>query len=316
MLICGPIQSQTADLLRRVPSPQKIRGGTLLSDGRLLTWGEGLHAWTVTGLQRRELAAGDFGEGGCLVDLDGDGAQEFVGKEGPGLGKLTWRTPPYKTPIVIDDESDTHDCLEATLFGRKGVLVIQRHMQVRFYERVAKSPWPYREIYSIYTPSQQTGLSLRDVDRDGRIDIICGNYWIQSPERFDLAWHIFAINAWFEEPLSATLAHASIGEDLFVAQAHMADARAAIFRRPSDPKLLWPEERINMPLHRVHVVAVINGMLFFAENNGSESRTFLMRDGMPEKILDGIDTLALVKAAGLVLSIGPREVALWRYRRK
>ena len=45
-------------------------------------------------------------------------------------------------------------------------------------------PWPYREIYSIYTPSQQTGLSMRDIDGDGRIDILCGNYWIQSPERF------------------------------------------------------------------------------------------------------------------------------------
>ncbi len=262
------------------------------------------------------MAPGDFGEGGCLVDLDGDGAQEFVGKEGPGLGKLTWRKPPYKTPVVIDDEFDTHDCLEATLFGRKGVLVIQRYMQVRFYERAAKSPWPYREIYSIYTPSRQTGLLLRDIDRDGRIDIVCGNYWIRSPERFDLAWRIFAINTWFEEPLSATLAHAFVGDDLFVAQAHMAEARAAFFRRPTDTKLLWPEERIKIPLHRVHAVAVMDGSLFFAENNGAASRTFVMRNGVPEKILDGVDTLTLVQAKESVVSVGPRELVLWRYRRK
>ena len=87
----------------------------------------------------------------------------------------------FKEPVVIDDEFDTHDCMEATLFGRKGVLVIQRYMQVRFYERADKSPGRIREIYSIYTPSQQTGLSLRDIDGDGRVDIVCGNYWIQSP---------------------------------------------------------------------------------------------------------------------------------------
>jgi len=282
-----------------------------------LTWGDGLHAWTISDLKRRELTPGAFGEGGCLVDLDGDGAQEFVGKEGdPGLGKLTWRKPPFTEAVVIDDEFDTHDCIEATLFGRKGVLVIQRHMQVRFYERGAKSPWPFREIYSIYTPSMQTGLLLRDIDRDGRLDIVCGNYWIQSPERFDLAWHIFAINTRFEEQRSATLTHAFLGDDLFAAQAHMADARAALFRRTEDTKLLWTEKRIDIPLHRVHAVAVVDKTLFVAENNGATSRTFVVRGGVPMKILDGVDTLKFVDVKRGVLSVGPSELVLWRYRRK
>ena len=317
VLICGPVQSQTADIVRRAPSPQKISGAALLSDGRVLTWGDGLYAWTIPDLRRSGIASGAFGEGGCLVDLDGDGAQEFVGKEGgQELGKLTWRKPPFQTPVVIDDEFDTHDCIEATLFGRKGVLVIQRYMQVRFYERADKSPWPFREIYSIYTPSRQTGLLLRDINRDGRVDIVCGNYWIQSPERFDLAWHIFAINTWFEEPFSATLTHAFLGDDLFIAQAHMADARAALFRRPADTKLLWTEKRIDVPLHRAHAVAVVAKTLFLGENNGRASRTFVMSGGIPVKILDGVDTLTLIGVEGGVLSVGPSELVLWRYRRK
>jgi hypothetical protein len=272
--------------------------------------------WTVPGLQRAGISSGDFGEGGCLVDLDGDGQQEFVAKEGGGLGKLTWRKPPYKEPLVIDDEFDTHDCIEATLFGRKGVLVVQRYMQVRFYERASKSPWPYREIYSIYTPSRQSGLSLRDINHDGRIDIICGNYWIQSPERFDLGWRIFAINTWFEEPLSATLAHASVGEDLFVAQAHKPESRAAYFRRPKDARLLWPEERLDMQFHRAHAVMLIGRSLFLAENNGAASRTFAVEGSRVRQLFEGVDTLTLLPVADSVISAGPHEVVLWRYRRK
>ena len=42
----------------------------------------------VPSLKPQLLAPGDFGEGGCLVDLDGDGPQEFVSVEGTGSGRL------------------------------------------------------------------------------------------------------------------------------------------------------------------------------------------------------------------------------------
>lgn len=320
LLFCGQIHAQSASskqtILQRVPSPKTIRGAALLTSGELLTWGAGLQAWTVPTLRRRSLAEGDFGEGGCLVDLDGDGRQEFVGNEGATSGRLTWRQPPFQTPALIDDEFDTHDCIEATLFGRKGILVVQKRMQVRFYERSEKSPWRHREIYSIYTPSQQTGLSLRDIDGDGRTDIVCGNYWIRSPKQFDLPWRIFAINTWFEEPLSATLAHAFAGDILFAAQTHLSDARAAFFRRPANIELLWTEQRLKIALHRVHAVTAVEGAVFIAENNGVSSRTFVLRNDTPELVLQGMDTLALVPVKDAIVSVGPRELAVWRYRRR
>jgi hypothetical protein len=275
-----------------------------------------LQVWDVPRLTPRLLATGDFSEGGCLVDLDGDGQPEFVSKEGSGLGKLTWRRGPGWTPAVIDDEFETHDCVEATLFGRKGVLVIQRYMQVRFYERAEGRPWPHREIYSIYTPSQQTGLSLRDIDGDGRTDILCGNYWIQSPERFELPWHIFAINTYFEQPSSAMLALGFARDREFVAQAHLPDARVALFQKPDDPKKLWNETRIGGDFHRVHAVTVLDGTVLFGENNGPASRLFALHEGRVAKMFDGVDCLNLVAQGDLLLGIGPREVVLWRYRRK
>ena len=218
------------------------------------------------------------------TDLDGDGTQEFVGKEGPGLGKLTWRKPPDWKPVIIDDEFETHDCMEATLFGRKGVLVIQRYMQVRFYERAEGKRWPYREIYSIYTPSQQTGLSMRDIDRDGHVDIVCGNYWIKSPESFELPWHIFAINTYSELPQSAMLAHAFSGkQSAGRAGTHARCAGDIVHECRKIRANFGMKHRIEGRFHRVHAVTVWNGTLLFGENNGALSRIFVIRDGSGDR---------------------------------
>ena len=97
--------------------------------------------------------------------------------------------------------------IPATVLGRRGVLLVHRRSQVRFYEIPAdrSAPWPATEIYSFYTPSNQGGMLLADIDRDGTTDLLCGNYWIKSPDRFELPWRLFAIEPWSEEPDSAML---------------------------------------------------------------------------------------------------------------
>jgi hypothetical protein len=317
ILFCGVICAQSATVLRRAQSPGAIRGSALRSDGKLITWGDALQVWTLPDLRPSVLANGSFGEGGCLVDLDGDGAQEFVGNEGSPRNKLTWRKPPDWKPEIIDDEIDTHDCIPATLFGRKGILLIQRYMQVRFYERGEKGRrWPYTDIYSIYTPSQQTGLSLSDIDGDGRIDILCGNYWIKSPESFELPWHIFAINTYSESPESALLAHALLGNELLVSQGHMPDARVTLFTRPDDPRQMWKESQLPGKFHHVHAITTWGGTWLFGENNGPSSRIFVLKDRSPVKIADGIENLNILPARDGIISAGPHQLVLWRYERR
>ena len=179
-------------LLALTPAWGEIRGAARLSRPRqaTLTWGTRLELWPDTGGKPRVLLRGtDFGPGGCVADVDGDGRDDLLVQEHPGASRMLWLKAPRWTATVVEPETDFHDCLEFTLDGRRGVLVPHFHAQLRLY---LFPKFDYKELYSIYTASEQGGLLAHDVDGDGLEDLFIGNYWMRNPGRLDVAWRLFA----------------------------------------------------------------------------------------------------------------------------
>jgi hypothetical protein len=226
--------------------------GYALQERTLVTWGDRL-LWRGLPQGKFQVVRGRgraFAEGGCLLDVDGDGKLDIVVNEGGPEAALAWYRAPHGrgrwTRHVIDTGVDAPDMLPATLLGHRGVLLIHKGMQVRFYE-IPSDPtahWPSEEVYSFYSPSHQGGLRMADIDGDGRPDILAGMYWIRSPESFELPWRLFAIMLWNETPESALLRLSYGPLGLVAAQRAMRPARLARFERPADPRQLWTEHRI------------------------------------------------------------------------
>lgn len=233
----------------------RMRGIAAVDEKVVFVWGSGIESWDVRTGKNNRIAKGEFREGGCLMDVDGDGRIDVVVNEGaPGdaPGDLVWLHAPDWSRHVIDTGIDTRDVKFATIAGRRGILVIQKQKQVRFYEVPpdAASHWKETDIYSFYTPSDEGGLLLADVDGDGTPDILSGNYWIQAPASFELPWHLFAIDTWNEQKASALLSLLYV--DLWgsgtvsrvALQREMSPARFAWFERPKDVKQLWTAHAI------------------------------------------------------------------------
>jgi hypothetical protein len=229
--------------------------GYALGPRTLTAWGDRVVQWEIPSGTMRvlvERSPGRFGEGGCFATVGGRGQLALVLNEGPPERALVWLEATNWKRHVIDTGVDAADMLPATLFGHRGILLIHRGSQVRFYEIPAdpSQPWLRSEIYSFYTPSEQGGLGMADVDGDGIPDILAGNDWIKAPASFELPWHLFAIELWNEEMKSALLREKLLdlfgtgAQNLVAVQRSMPRARLAWFEKPPDPKLLWMEHRL------------------------------------------------------------------------
>ena len=291
----------------------RLRGGVhggQLANGRVYAWGDGL--W-VAG---RHVAGGRFAAGGCIWDVNQDGRPDLVALES---GEMVWLEAGSWRRRVIDTGADFRDCMGTELFGQRGLLVIHRYAQVRFYTPVSSGRWPYREIYSIYTPSAQGGLALADVDGDGRKDILCGNYWIRAPGSVESGWRLFAIGNWWEGERSAMLRLAvESGRRLVAAQSDASPARIAWFEQPADPTQFWRMTPIEVspPLRNIRGLVLLGeDRVAAAEDAGAGSRVVVW-DGGVKEVARTEGLLGLWWFGGRLVGLARDSVIEWRQRRR
>lgn len=254
--------------------------------GTVYTWGGRVLTWSLPGGRAEVVVEGEmvFGPGGCVADVNHDGLADLVllarESENAREGELVWLEAPNWRQHGIDTGAQFTDCLEAELGGVRGVLVLHRHGQLRFYTPPGRAggDWTYREIYSIYTSSRQGGILRDDLDEDGDLDILFGNYWLRNSADSSPAWTLHAINLWQEDSYSAMTALARLpGEEVFqivASQRDAANARVAVFSRPEDPARLWPglslEGRLKLRYPRA--VAATEFGILVGEDAGKGSR--------------------------------------------
>ena len=279
----------------------EIRGAARIDRPRpgTLTWGTELQFWTDGAAKPKTLKrATDYGPGGCVADVDGDGRDDLIVQEHPGPSRLLWLRAPDWTARVVESETDLHDCLPFTLAGRRGVMVPHFHAQLRLY---LFPNFEYKELYSIYTPSEQGGMLEHDVDGDGWPDLFFGNYWVRNPGVLDVAWRLFAINTIHFTPTAARAALALWREDVLL-WAETTGERISLFTAPQDRKQLWRETPLE-PLKLPRAVLAGKEGLFIGHAGGvvleepdgaGFKRRVISREGPVLKLLEGRNGIVAV----------------------
>jgi|GEM_PF-1393989 len=303
----------------------EIRGAARVEHPRpgILSWGTELQFWPLAGGAPVLLKSGvDFGPGGCVDDVDGDGRDDLLVQGRNGVGPFLWLRAPRWEPRVIERETEFRDCLPFTFDGRRGVVIPHFNAQLRLYEypKQRDGKWTYNEIYSIYTASQQGGLLAYDVDGDGLTDLFIGNYWMRNPGRWDLPWRLFNMNTFFDTP-GAALARQALYRrpgrakpDLLWAESEGAPARFALLERPADERQAWPPQMIAPASDHPRALLVLEAQpdAWPAVLVGAQDGVRLYRHGaggwQMTQLWSGAPVLALFRAPGYALAVTPQRV--------
>lgn len=149
--------------------------------------------WRVFNIEKSNLS---IEAGGAHYDIDNDGDEDIVfGGDWQSNELWWWENPyPYFNPnvpwkrysIKNDGKKQHHDQVFGDFLG------IGR-AQLAFWNQEAKTlnlalipqkpkeeNWQYTPIFTAETGDQIEGCDAADVDGDGRIDLIAGNYWFKT----------------------------------------------------------------------------------------------------------------------------------------
>lgn len=258
--------------------------------GAVVAWGERVVEWPLDQPLLREAVARSgemhYSNGGCAIDVDGDGTDEIVVARGrsrscadPDLvwlkddGGPTWSS--HKIASLGPGPIAPHDIVPFSFAFAEGrklrgvVLVIDRRVLV-WYE-IPGDPslaWIRHEIAELPVASQ-SGIAVGDLAGNGRPDVVCGTFWAECPS--DPArerWHVRRYSRWEDagwggmDKLALADMNCDGALDIVASEAEIPDARLGIFfRRRNEPDGPWECREIEKGLYCPHslVVADLDG---------------------------------------------------------
>ena len=259
---------------------------------RIAAWGDRIVQWplqpaaTTAEVVSTNKARVTYSNGGCAMDLQGDGIDEVIVCRIPrvanGSELLWWEEKPGQRPwqehliARLDHErlGAPHDLVPFVMAGksgpaRRGVVAVITRRQLVWFElpEDVRGSWPQHSIATL-PAKKQSGIAIGDIAGHGRPDVACGMFWAECPpDPTSETWKVHRFGTWDGNGWGGMTKHGLAdfdgdGQiDIVAAEAEIPESRLAIFtRKPGDPDANWESHPIDTGLYCPHslIVADVN----------------------------------------------------------
>jgi len=257
---------------------------------KFVGWGRTpMTEWPVGSASKRQVLPSDpnkrYSNGGCAMDIDGDGVDEIITACGSmanlSNASLMWFKEVEGQKYWEEHEiasiwpggyTAPHDVVPyiKTISGKtfKAVLVNKARHELHLFV-VPESPEDKWAHYLVgkFPVRNQSGITLADINNDGNVDIVSGNFWIEAPDDpTQVPWNFHRFCTWDDNGNYRWGGMNKHGVadfdgdgllDIVASEAETADGRLSLFVRTSkDGTGLWKEIPLESGLKVPHSLVV------------------------------------------------------------
>lgn len=265
-----------------------------LNGDRFVGWGRyPVTEWPVGSASKRQVVpAGEesrYSNGGCAMDITGDGIDEIITARGE-MSNLANATLLWFREVEGENYWEEHEIasiwpggytsphdivpyIKQNASGEefKAVLANKGRREMHMFvvpEDPEKDEWPHY-IIGKFPVNNASGLELADINSDGNMDIVSGNFWIEAPDdptmvpwtfhRF-CEWDELGKNRFGGMNMHITADFNGNGFlDMVMVEAEIPDSRISLFVRTSDDGTgLWKEIPLEAGLDAPHSLIAVD----------------------------------------------------------